>query len=913
MESNLFAYIWRYSRREQLTILSLVLASLPFYFMSLSLPKSIVNGAIEGEGFAEPDSVSPFLRLEFLLPWSGADGAPQTVQLFSGIDLERVDYLFALSFLFLALVCINGLFKFQINTLKGRMGERLLRRLRFQLMDRVLRFPIFHYRKVKQSEVAGMVTSEVEPLGGFIGDAYAQPFFLGGQALTALLFIIVQSAWLGLVAVAVIAIQSFVIPRLRAPILDLGKQRVLAARALAGRVGELVDGASEVRVHDTSNYERADLSQRLERIYNIRYELFRRKFFVKFLNNFLGQVTPFLFYIIGGYLVINGAMDVGSVVAALLAYNQLPAPVKDLIGWDQQRLDVQIKFEQVVEQFSPDDMVDPMRQDPFLQTTDPLEGQIALSNVTAFDDFGARLLADVSFAVDIKDRTAVIGGAGSGKEQLGALLARLLPYSSGRASIGGRDLGALPDAVAGRRVSYAGPDVFLFGGDIRSNLLYGLKHRPIKPFEYGEAEQASRVNQILETERAGNSPFDARADWIDYSAAGVSDEEELEDWLFRVLELVDLDSDVYELGLHGVIPAERAPNLAKSVLEARAALHTRIQDVGLSQLIEPFDPDAYNKNATLAENILFGTPRRADFETDALASNPYMLRTIRATGIESTLIDMGYEIAETMVELFRDIATDHMFFDQFGFISADELPVYQGLLNRVAQVNGRVTLTGLASFDHEHLLMLPFRYVDARHRLGLIDRDIEERLIRTRKEFAANLPSQYRDAVEFYHPQKYNSAATIQDNVLMGRVAHGQAHARDRVIEIASDVLEQFGLRRRIFDVGLDFEVGAGGKRLTGGQRQKLGLARALIKRPDLLIVNSALALLDHESQRKIIDRVTEARAGTGIFWILARPKAPAGFDSVIVMEGGRVVDTHSLKSSEGVKYQEEPQSLVAE
>ena len=52
-----------------------------------------------------------------------------------------------------------------------RLGERMLRRLRYTLFDRVLRFPISHFRKVKQAEVATMIKDEVEPLGGFIGDA----------------------------------------------------------------------------------------------------------------------------------------------------------------------------------------------------------------------------------------------------------------------------------------------------------------------------------------------------------------------------------------------------------------------------------------------------------------------------------------------------------------------------------------------------------------------------------------------------------------------------------------------------------------------------------------------------------------------------------------------------------------------
>ena len=78
--------------------------------------------------------------------------------------------------------------------------------MRYELYDRVLRFPITHFRKVKQAEVATMIKDEVEPLGGFIGDAFVSPALLGGQAVTALIFILVQNFWLGLMAASISSI-----------------------------------------------------------------------------------------------------------------------------------------------------------------------------------------------------------------------------------------------------------------------------------------------------------------------------------------------------------------------------------------------------------------------------------------------------------------------------------------------------------------------------------------------------------------------------------------------------------------------------------------------------------------------------------------------------------------------------------
>src|ERR1043165_7384409 len=262
MERSLFGFILRYSKRDQMLIVPLVVASMVVYYLSLDLAKTIINQAIQGVSFPSPESVRRLL----------------------GFDLHRIPYLFALSILFLGLIVLNGWLKFQINTMKGWMGERMLRRLRFNLFDFILRFPLHRFRRVKPAEMATMIKDEVEPLGGFIGEALITPLFLGGQALTAMAFILYQHWILGLIALAIVGVQAFIIPKLRKRQLVLGRERQLTARALAGRIAECVEGAAEIHALDTSNYERAEISARLGRIFRIRFELYQRKFMVKFRN-----------------------------------------------------------------------------------------------------------------------------------------------------------------------------------------------------------------------------------------------------------------------------------------------------------------------------------------------------------------------------------------------------------------------------------------------------------------------------------------------------------------------------------------------------------------------------------------------------------------------------------------------------
>jgi putative ABC transport system ATP-binding protein len=883
MQRNLFAYIWRYSRPEQLVILSLVVLAQVFYFLSLTVPKSIVNNGIQGNAFKGHETI-PFLVWEFDL---SAFLPGKIIRLFDGFQVDQLTYLVCMSFVYLAAVVVNGQFKKSINTQKGRMGERMLRRLRYELYDRILRFPPAHFRKVKQAELATMVKDEVEPLGGFIGDAYVQPMFLGGQALTAIIFIMLQNWLLSIIVVVLLAAQMAIIPRLRRPVLVLGRERQISARQLAGRIAETADGESEIHLHGAANYERADVAERLGKIYKIRFDLYQKKFVAKFWNNFLSQATPFAIYLVGGYFAITGQMDVGAVVGVLLAYKDLPSPIKELIDWDQQRQDVQIKYEQVIDQFQPEGMMPPELQTLPDGPPPPLGRELALAGVTVSEDGRVKQLDGVSLTIPTGAKTAVIGSSSSGKDVLAQVLARRMLPSGGSIKIDGQDFFQLPEYLLGARLAYVGQDTYLFPLSVRDNLLFGLRLRPVTPAPYDETAQALREAFWLESERAGNPALDPNADWIEYELAGATGPTDLLPHMVGALKQVELYDDIYSLGLRGKIDAAARPDLAEKILKARHTLHGRLQDASYAGLVEPFNADHYNRNLSVAENLLFGTPVGNQFDGDNIAADLYVQSVLKELGLELDLQRMGLAIAETMVELFSGLSPDNPLFEQYSFIAADELPNVRLLLQRL----GGKGIEAVPDADRPRLMTLPFRYIEARHRLGLIDAAMEDRLLAARRAFAAGLPQSLRGAVEFYDFGRYNSAATLQDNILFGRLVYGQAQAEQRIGTLIAEVLDELELRDSVVEAGLEYNVGVGGKRLPATQRQKLGIARALIKRPQLLIVNEAVAVFEGRTQDRIRDNILAAakQDDRGVIWIANRPEQAEPFEHVVVMQGGRV------------------------
>jgi len=900
MERSLFGFILRYSKREQLLILPLVVASMLIYFATLDLPKAIINEAIQGKRFPEASSTVAFLKIHLTLPAFLGGGS---WHLFDGFALHQLPYLFALTFAFLALIIVNGGLKFQINTMKGWLGERMLRRLRYALFDRILRFPLARFRRVKSAELATMIKDEVEPLGGFVGESLIAPTFYALEAFTALFFIMYQHIYLGLIALAVVVAQAVIIPRLRRRLLVLSRERQLGARQLAGRIAEVAEGAVEVHAHDTSNYERAEISSRLGRIFRIRFELFQRKFLIKFLNNFLSQLAPFLFYLIGGFLVIKGSLDIGTLVAVIAAYKDLPSPIKELIDWDQQRLDVQIKYTQVVEQFTVEDIVPSEIQAPIAAPQLPGAGGVRVSGLTLAGEAGSKLIDGVSFEVGLDQHVAILGSHAAGTGELTQMLGRLIVPSSGRIEVGGMDITNAPESVTGRAMAYVGPAAYLFPTSVRDNLLYGLRHYPVREASYEGAALSEHKFQLREAERTDSTLLDYNADWTDYRAAGATGPDDMELRILEALKTVELEESIFELGLRSAVDPAHYAGLAENVMRARDAMRERLATPNMRGLVEQFDAGKYNRNATLAENLLFGTPiGPKTFDIENLANNEYVRRVLRETGLADDLLKMGHKLAETMVELFSGLPAGHEFFERFSFIRQDDLPEVKAMLGRVADAG----LEKITQADRDMLLALPFKMVPARHRLGLMDEAFEARILQARAYFAKNLPAEMREGVEFFDVERYNGAASLQDNILFGKVATGQAQASARIGAMLHDVLAELRMRPQVVSIGLSYQVGVGGGRLASADRQKVAIARALLKRPAVLILDQAAAGLDAGSQNRIVANLLESRKGRSVFWALHRSDLAERFGHTLVMERGRLAEQGrfgELKSSGGALH----------
>ena len=155
--------------------------------------------------------------------------------------------------------------------------------------------------------------------------------------------------------------------------------------------------------------------------------------------------------------------------------------------------------------------------------------------------------------------------------------------------------------------------------------------------------------------------------------------------------------------------------------------------------------------------------------------------------------------------------------------------------------------------DQLQLIDVAMQLTPARHRLRVIDDDFRQLVLSARPKFRENLPDELKSLIDFFDGDGYAPAAPVLDNLLFGRFAYGRANSEERVGEVLFEIAHESGLYEELVNLGLESQVGVGGSRVSQTLRQKIALVRALIKNPDLLVVDEGLSALDRETRESVI------------------------------------------------------------
>ncbi len=281
LPKGIFGFIWRISARDQILLSILAVAVFLLNTAPLEIQRRVVNDAIKN-----PDFTAIFwLALAY-----------------AGVEL------------------LHGGLKYLMNVYRGWIGEKATRRLRLDV----------HATSTGAQDSArdgievAVVVAETEAVGGFVGMGISEPLLQGGLLVSVFGYMAWLQPWMALLCAVLFIPQAAVVPWLQRVINRRAAERIVVLREVsAGIVAhpELVDGADD-------GFEAGT-----QKVFELNIGIFRLKYGLNFIMNTLYHVSVAGVLGVGGWLVVHGQIEAGTVVAFLTGLHRTRDPWSDLINF----------------------------------------------------------------------------------------------------------------------------------------------------------------------------------------------------------------------------------------------------------------------------------------------------------------------------------------------------------------------------------------------------------------------------------------------------------------------------------------------------------------------------------------------------------------------------------------------------
>jgi ABC-type bacteriocin/lantibiotic exporter with double-glycine peptidase domain len=296
---DLYRAVWRVTGRQQLLLIGLSMTVAALAAAPLKFQQLVVNGLVEGG------------------------------------DIRRVAWLCAG---FLAVALLSSALKFALNMRLSVLGERIVLLVRERLYTTyVANAALGVTGGPKRGTLVTMLAAEAEAVGSFAGSAIASPLMQLGTLISVISFILASQPWLGVLALGVVLPQAAIVVVMQRRLNRRVRQRVQSMRDASDRIAE----STLARVEDEVVADFRD-------VFETRRRIFLLKLSSKLALNAISVTGTVGILFLGGWLVVRGRSDVGTVMASLTGLMRIDGPWRELVGFFRTASTVRVKYAMLV-------------------------------------------------------------------------------------------------------------------------------------------------------------------------------------------------------------------------------------------------------------------------------------------------------------------------------------------------------------------------------------------------------------------------------------------------------------------------------------------------------------------------------------------------------------------------------------
>lgn len=301
MVKDLYRYIWKVSARDQVILSALSVAVFLLELAPLELQRRIVNGAVYHRDF---------------------------------------QFIVMLCLIYVAVALVHGSLKLVLNVYRGSVSEAANQRLRMLINPTATADSATQNGSGEKGVKISIVVSEVEAVGGFVGSSFSDPLLNAGILLSVFGYMLFMQPWMALVALLIFFPQLLFIPFLQKAINLRTKRRIERLRALS--VDIVNEGADGARERTKRTFQR-----RIRDVYRLNMQIFLRKFGMNFLMNLFYTLGVIGILAVGGWLLLQGRTEVGTIVAFISGLARMNDPWRDLVNYFRDLTNAGLKYRMI--------------------------------------------------------------------------------------------------------------------------------------------------------------------------------------------------------------------------------------------------------------------------------------------------------------------------------------------------------------------------------------------------------------------------------------------------------------------------------------------------------------------------------------------------------------------------------------
>jgi len=364
---------------------------------------------------------------------------------------------------------LRGLSMYGQEYLMNYVGERIIRKLRDTLYERIQELPLSFYHREKTGGLMSRITYDVNIVKAMVSTAVTSSL-KDAFSIMGLTFVIFYRDW----KMAIFAL--IVLPLAFYPVVEFGRRVRRVSTGVQEAMGDLSSflhetfaGSKIVKAFGMEPYEKQRFNDRTRNMFNLEMKAVVARSLSSPIMEFIGGLGIALVIWYGGFKVLNGTSTAGTFFSFMAAVLMLYDPVKKLSHLNaavQQGLSAADRIFDVLEEENP--IQDPEQPAPLT----PGPHTVSFDGVT-FGYTDEPVLIDIRLEARQGEVLALVGMSGGGKTSLVNLIPRFYDVNRGAVRIDGEDIRNFRVSDLRKEIAIVTQEPILFNDTVRSNIAYG--------------------------------------------------------------------------------------------------------------------------------------------------------------------------------------------------------------------------------------------------------------------------------------------------------------------------------------------------------------------------------------------------------------------------------------------------------